>query len=822
MRRKFITVLLGFALANLMLASSAAGPLPTEMAERDAWVSAKLKGVASPLKAPTGLVVIANHGAVEQNGRGGSPLKITDKTYSHGLYCHAVSDILVRLPGPGKTFSAVVGIDANGSYGGGSAVFSIHVGDKELAASPVMHRNEPSFAMSAELDGTTEFSLLVGDGGDNINSDQADWADATVTMADGTSLRVGDLPVCEYQRNPYSVEPPFSLNIGGASFADLIKDWRVERSEKELDSQRTELTQVYNDPKTGLSARCVGIVYKDFPTVEWTLHLSNNGGADAPIISNVKALDANFERNGASDFELRHWNGTYVNRSDYEPHISKILAGETKSFAPRGGRPCASEFPYFNLSMGNDGVIVAVGWPGQWSADFARVDDNKLHVTAGQELTHFKLHPGEEVRAPLIALQFWSGNAVRAQNVWRRWMWAHNIPRRNGATPAPQIPAVSGNQFPGLLCNEADEIRYIDRFAEEGVDITHWWMDAGWYINRGDWTSVGTWEIDKSRFPNGIKPIADHAHEKGMKLIVWFEPERVTPGSWLTENHPEWVLGGKGGGLLNLGDHDAWNWLVDCYDKIITEQKIDYYRQDFNMDPLKYWRDNDAEDRQGLTEIRHVEGYLAFWDELVRRHPDMMIDSCASGGHRNDLETLRRSVPLLRSDYIFDWTGEQCHSYGFASWVPYWGTGLIDFDAYSFRSCLGMDTTLSCDARRKDLDWPLLRKLVAQWKEAAQMFEGDYYPLTEYSAKDDVWMAWQFNRPEKGDGMIQAFRRPKCIYESAHLKLNDLEPATTYVVTDQDQDGTREISGKDLMDIGVDVSMPEAPQARVILYKRHQ
>ena len=69
------------------------------------------------------------------------------------------------------------------------------------------------------------------------------------------------------------------------------------------------------------------------------------------------------------------------------------------------------------------------------------------------------------------------------------------------------------------------------------------------------------------------------------------------------------------------------------------------------MDPLSFWRDNDAEDRQGITEIRHVEGYLAYWDELRRRHPEMLIDTCASGGRRNDLETLRRAVPLLRSDF---------------------------------------------------------------------------------------------------------------------------------------------------------------------------
>ena len=98
----------------------------------------------------------------------------------------------------------------------------------------------------------------------------------------------------------------------------------------------------------------------------------------------------------------------------------------------------------------------------------------------------------------------------------------------------------------------------------------------------------------------------------------------------------------------------------------------------------------------------------------------------SSGGHRNDLETLRRSIPLLRSDFIFNSVGEQGHTYGLASWIPFYGTGFIDFDAYTVRSLMGPDMTLSCDARRKDLDWDLLRRLVSQWRQVVPYFYGDY------------------------------------------------------------------------------------------------
>lgn len=70
--------------------------------------------------------------------------------------------------------------------------------------------------------------------------------------------------------------------------------------------------------------------------------------------------------------------------------------------------------------------------------------------------------------------------------------------------------------------------------------------------------------------------------------------------------------------------------------------------------PAPVWAECDAaagDDRKGFTENQYVSGYLTLWDELIERYPDMMIDSCASGGGRNDLETLRRSVPLHCSDF---------------------------------------------------------------------------------------------------------------------------------------------------------------------------
>jgi len=103
---------------------------------------------------------------------------------------------------------------------------------------------------------------------------------------------------------------------------------------------------------------------------------------------------------------------------------------------------------------------------------------------------------------------------------------------------------------------------------------------------------------------------------------------------------------------------------VEHVSHMIEREGIDTYRQDFNFEPLTLWQFNDTPDRIGITEIEHVEGYLSYFDELHRRFPNLLIDTCASGGRRNDLETLRRAVPLWRSDFPYDPAAMQMQTYG--------------------------------------------------------------------------------------------------------------------------------------------------------------
>jgi alpha-galactosidase len=810
--------------------ASAVEPTKAELADAGRWAAAKFAGVLQPPSQDSGLLVVSNHGPVQQNARGSEPLRIGPKSYQRGLYCHAPSKVIVRLPGPGKSFHAEIGVDSRA--GGGSVVFLINVDGAEAFRSPVMHIDSAPKSVDVDLKGQTEFTLEITDAGDGINSDQGNWADARVTLADGSLVWPGDLPIIGATADPISTAAPFSFTYDGNLSADLLPRWKVERETKS-DAASREHTLRYTDPESGLVVRCVGVEWIDSPTIEWTLYFKNGGTKDSAIIQNIRAIDSAFPRVAEESCIFRYNTGDLCTPDSYQPHADPMPAGYQKHIANTGGRPTQEAFPYFNLVRGGGpgagGAIVALGWPGQWSADVDRNSAGGVRIRAGQELTHFRLKPNEEVRGPRVIVQFYRGDWIRGQNLWRRWMITHNM-RRPGGKPMPPIESLcTGNFYPGLMSNAKQELAFLKQHVDAGFKFDIWWQDAGWYPCDGvTWPKTGTWEVDTGRFPHGLREVSDYVHANGMKSLLWFEPERVQADTWLADNHPEWIYGqkaggGKAGGLLKLGEPACRQWLTNHIDKFMTEQGIDNYRQDFNIDPLTYWRSGESEDRQGINEIRHVEGYLAYWDELLQRHLSAFIDSCASGGRRNDVETMRRAVPLLRSDWYWAPEGQQCQTYGLAMWLPYQGTGFLysGKDKYWIRSCMVSSLTFGPDsAGIGPIDLGLIKSMSEEHKQIADCFTGDFYPLTPYSLADDVWMAWQYDAPENGKGVVQAFRRSQSIYEVARLRLSGLNPDANYLVTDLETKKSTRHRGQELMDPGLAVNLPNRSSATAVTYRR--
>jgi len=633
---------------------------------------------------------------------------------------------------------------------------------------------------------------------------------------------------------------PFSFIYGGRSAAGLLDGCKSSSQSRQIDPQRREQTRRWQDPATGLQVRCVAVEYADFPVVEWTLWLKNTGPADTPLLEDLQGLDAQFERAPAGEFTLHGLRGDSCLAESFRPYAIPLGPDAVKHCGPPvvGDKVSGKSsdgpdgWPYFNVQRPGGGVILAVGWPGQWEATFTRDSGRRLRVKAGQQLTHLVLRPGEEIRTPSITLLFWQGDdLVRAQNVWRSWYVAHVLPRIDGRPqpPTTQIQVEGGlASWPG-----------VQAYLDAGVRPDICWRDAGgqntWYPSRGGpyrdqqiWLNTGTWEPDPAKYPQGFKPFSDKARAAGMQFLLWFEPERVgNPNSWLGRQHPEWLLPGNSvGAVLNLGEPAARHWLVEHIDGLVKSQGLDWYREDLNGGHHgTAWRKNDAADRQGSTENHYVQGHLAFWDELRRRNPHLHLDSCASGGRRNDLETMRRAVPLLRSDWsvtsfadrLLQREGNQSQTFGLAQWLPWQGAGVPFFhDRYSVRSyyVTGFGMVPGGPWNQSESWRADIRRGYDEACRIGPLLLGDYYPLTPYSLDTTSWIAWQFHRADLNAGVVQAFRRPDADSDTLTVRLRGLDPRQSYQIEDFDG-GTTVRSGRELLE-GYTITLPEKPAAAVL------
>jgi alpha-galactosidase len=284
-------------------------------------------------------------------------------------------------------------------------------------------------------------------------------------------------------------------------------------------------------------------------------------------------------------------------------------------------------------------------------------------------------------------------------------------------------------------------------------------------------------------------------------------------------NHPEWVRQGDDWPLLNLGNPDCLAWVKTKFGGMIGDWGLDVYRQDFNVFPLSAWRTGEAADRQGINEIKHIMGLYEFWDYLLAQYPNLVIDNCASGGRRIDFETMRRSFVLWRDDYCWVSDPEQCFNYGISMWVPFTGRGTVSTTPYDFRSGMGSFMSLAYNVNDSSI-WTPAKNLINQYKPIRHLFQGDYYPLTPYSLANNVWMAWQHDRPELGQGLVQAFRRSASTVTTMTFKLQGLEPAATYTVTSLDG-GTTTLTGSYLMNTGLTVYRSTAPASAIITYTKN-
>ena len=364
-----------------------------------------------------------------------------------------------------------------------------------------------------------------------------------------------------------------------------------------------------------------------------------------------------------------------------------------------------------------------------------------------------------------------------------------------------------------------DEKKLVN-LAKEAKDIgcDLFVLDDGWFGHRtSDAGSMGDWEVDKKKLPQGLDHLVQKIHDLDMKFGLWFEPEALSMDTKLYQEHPSWLLGnskkhlsqGRNQYLVDFTNPAAVNFLFKKISKIIDQIHPDYIKWDMNRNITEPYSNYLPKDQQGEVFHRYILGVYKLYQLLTDKYPKILFESCAGGGGRYDLAMFYYAPQAWTSDDTDAnerWQIQTGTSYVYppavmgahVSIVPNHQTGRVTplhsrvniamFGTYGYE----FDLTKLTQKEKDEL-----KKGTEQFHHFHDLiFNGDFYRLEPSHPGHGTW---EVNSKDKKHAVIcyyYGLSEPNNGYY--HVKLAGLDPNQLYEIN-----GQRKLFGDELMNIGL-------------------
>ncbi|NLL01095.1 MAG: alpha-galactosidase [Clostridiales bacterium] len=308
-----------------------------------------------------------------------------------------------------------------------------------------------------------------------------------------------------------------------------------------------------------------------------------------------------------------------------------------EKFGNLGSMPVRKYFPFVVLenSETSDFVAVQLYIPSSWQIELLCKEDETLSLVAGladRDFGHwFKtISKGEKFTTPKAVVAV--GKSL--YDVCHKLVESQN----------PNISPIDDDM--GIVFNEYcttwgnPSLENIKKIADKlkGKGIKYLVIDSGWYgKNEGWWASIGDWDVNYDKFPNGLKEVADYIKQCGMIPGLWFEFESVGRLSKHFNNTDHLLK--KDGQVLTVGDKRFWDmadpWVIDYLSKAVIdtlkEAGFKYIKVDYN-DTIGIGCDGAESLGEGLRQ--RILASQEFFRRIKQEIPDIVIENCSSGGHR--------------------------------------------------------------------------------------------------------------------------------------------------------------------------------------------
>jgi alpha-galactosidase len=281
----------------------------------------------------------------------------------------------------------------------------------------------------------------------------------------------------------------------------------------------------------------------------------------------------------------------------------------------------------------------AYGWSGGHRMLAEELADGRRQIQWGHATGSEREAATRFETAPLYAT--WSGEGLNGAAVrFQRHLRDHLVPWPDRSRARP----VHCNCWEAVYFDH--DLAALGAIAERAAALgaERFVLDDGWFGRRDDDTrSLGDWQVDRRKWPDGLGPLIERVHDLRMTFGLWLEPEMVNPDSDLYRAHPDWALGpadqvlGRHQMVLDMAREDVRDHLFAAIDALLRDHAVDYVKWDHNR-VLPY------------PDAAQARGTYALIDRLRAAHPGVEIESCASGGGRIDFGILARTHRVWLSD----------------------------------------------------------------------------------------------------------------------------------------------------------------------------
>ena len=410
----------------------------------------------------------------------------------------------------------------------------------------------------------------------------------------------------------------------------------------ENDSEADTLEIELFDELTKVSVFLTYTVFNDIDAISRSVKIVNNGTENVTL-SRVLSACVDFPDD---EFDFLHLHGSWSR----ERSVQRVpLMNGTQTVDSKRGSSSSQHNPFIALmrkdATEDKGEVYGMSFV--YSGNFlagAEVDqffNTRMFMGLNPFDFSWKLEPNDEFYAPEVVMVH-SDDGLGGMS--REYHKLYRTRLCRGKYRDIRRPILINNWEATYFNFNEDKILDIARRAKSiGIELMV--LDDGWFGKRDDdTTSLGDWVVDKRKLPNGIDGLAKKINDMGMKFGLWFEPEMISEDSDLYRAHPDWCIHQPGRPrdesrqqlMLDFSRDEVCEYIIGALSNVLGSANISYVKWDYNRSMSTIGSAGFDSEHQGEIAHRCVLGLYKVLETLNKKFPDVLFESCASGGGRYD------------------------------------------------------------------------------------------------------------------------------------------------------------------------------------------